>query len=91
MACCVLGATGFIGGQIARAAVARGWHARGAPPARRDRCDRRPARRLGTGRPVRPRVASRGDARLRGGLSRCGSLPTGQPQPRTRGGRGARR
>jgi dihydroflavonol-4-reductase len=28
MACCVLGATGFIGGQIARAAVARGWRVR---------------------------------------------------------------
>lgn len=27
--CCVLGATGFIGGQIARAAVARGWRVRG--------------------------------------------------------------
>ena len=27
--CCVLGATGFIGGQIARAAVARGWQVRG--------------------------------------------------------------
>jgi dihydroflavonol-4-reductase len=26
--CCVLGATGFIGGQIARAAVARGWEVR---------------------------------------------------------------
>ena len=28
MACCVLGATGFIGGQIARAAVERGWRVR---------------------------------------------------------------
>ncbi|MCS7056625.1 MAG: NAD-dependent epimerase/dehydratase family protein [Thermoflexales bacterium] len=28
MQCCVLGATGFIGGQIARAAVARGWRVR---------------------------------------------------------------
>ncbi|MFN4293895.1 MAG: NAD-dependent epimerase/dehydratase family protein [Thermoflexales bacterium] len=28
MKCCVLGATGFIGGQIARAAVARGWPVR---------------------------------------------------------------
>jgi dihydroflavonol-4-reductase len=27
--CCILGATGFIGGQIARAAVAQGWHVRG--------------------------------------------------------------
>jgi len=27
--CCVLGATGFIGGQIARAALARGWAVRG--------------------------------------------------------------
>ena len=27
--CCILGATGFIGGQIARAAVARGWRVRG--------------------------------------------------------------
>jgi len=27
--CCVLGATGFIGGQIARAAVERGWQVRG--------------------------------------------------------------
>lgn len=27
--CCVLGATGFIGGQIARAALARGWRVRG--------------------------------------------------------------
>jgi uncharacterized protein YbjT (DUF2867 family) len=27
--CCVLGATGFIGGQIARAALARGWQVRG--------------------------------------------------------------
>ena len=27
--CCILGATGFIGGQIARAAVARGWQVRG--------------------------------------------------------------
>ncbi|MDY6875210.1 MAG: NAD-dependent epimerase/dehydratase family protein [Chloroflexota bacterium] len=27
--CCVLGATGFIGGQIARAALARGWEVRG--------------------------------------------------------------
>ncbi|MCX7681966.1 MAG: NAD(P)H-binding protein [Anaerolineae bacterium] len=27
--CCVLGATGFIGGQIARAAVAQGWQVRG--------------------------------------------------------------
>lgn len=26
--CCILGATGFIGGQIARAAVARGWQVR---------------------------------------------------------------
>lgn len=26
--CCVLGATGFIGGQVARAAVARGWRVR---------------------------------------------------------------
>ena len=26
--CLILGATGFIGGQIARAAVARGWHVR---------------------------------------------------------------
>ena len=26
--CCILGATGFIGGQIARAAVAQGWHVR---------------------------------------------------------------
>ncbi|PJF47105.1 MAG: hypothetical protein CUN48_10325 [Candidatus Thermofonsia Clade 3 bacterium] len=30
MKCCVLGATGFIGGQIARAAVARGWPVRAA-------------------------------------------------------------
>jgi len=28
MECCVLGATGFIGGQIARAAIARGWRVR---------------------------------------------------------------
>ncbi len=27
--CCVLGATGFIGGQIARTAIARGWRVRG--------------------------------------------------------------
>lgn len=27
--CCILGATGFIGGQIARAAVAQGWQVRG--------------------------------------------------------------
>jgi len=27
--CCVLGATGFIGGQVARAAVERGWQVRG--------------------------------------------------------------
>lgn len=27
--CCILGATGFIGGQIARTAVARGWQVRG--------------------------------------------------------------
>jgi dihydroflavonol-4-reductase len=27
--CCILGATGFIGGQIARAALARGWQVRG--------------------------------------------------------------
>ncbi len=27
--CCILGATGFIGGQIARAAAARGWQVRG--------------------------------------------------------------
>jgi len=27
--CCILGATGFIGGQITRAAVARGWRVRG--------------------------------------------------------------
>lgn len=27
--CCVLGATGFIGGQVARAAVAQGWRVRG--------------------------------------------------------------
>jgi dihydroflavonol-4-reductase len=27
--CCILGATGFIGGQIARAAVSRGWRVRG--------------------------------------------------------------
>lgn len=27
--CCVLGATGFIGGRIAREAVERGWHVRG--------------------------------------------------------------
>jgi dihydroflavonol-4-reductase len=27
--CCVLGATGFVGGQIARAAIARGWQVRG--------------------------------------------------------------
>ena len=30
MRCCVLGATGFIGGQIARAAIARGWQVRAA-------------------------------------------------------------
>ncbi len=30
MKCCVLGATGFIGGQIARAAVQAGWHVRAA-------------------------------------------------------------
>jgi len=29
MRCCVLGATGFIGGQIAREAVSRGWRVRG--------------------------------------------------------------
>ena len=27
--CCILGATGFIGGQIARAALAQGWQVRG--------------------------------------------------------------
>ena len=27
--CCILGATGFIGGHIARAAAAQGWQVRG--------------------------------------------------------------
>ncbi|NLF00031.1 MAG: NAD-dependent epimerase/dehydratase family protein, partial [Anaerolineales bacterium] len=27
--CCIIGATGFIGGQIARAAIDNGWRVRG--------------------------------------------------------------